>query len=246
MKPPAFVTTVFLSAGIITSAKAQTFQSPETRVVLLELFTSEGCSSCPPAEAWLGRLRESPRLWKEIVPVAFHVDYWDRLGWPDRFAKAEFTERQHRLAERWGGRSVYTPGFALNGREWRGWFQKPGLPTGDGTRPGILTVKLTDEATITFAPSETVKGRFQAEVALLGGGVEVDVKRGENAGRKLRHDFVVLDLESEPLTGERNALTATVRFPKELRDRATALAAWVTTGPAGPPLQATGGWLKGP
>ena len=60
------------------------FKSAPTQTALLELFTSEGCSSCPPAERWLTSLKESARLWKEFVPVAFHVDYWDHLGWRDR------------------------------------------------------------------------------------------------------------------------------------------------------------------
>src|SRR5207302_322482 len=69
------------------------FESGPKKIQLLELFTSEGCSSCPPAEASLGRLVNDPRLWHEFVPVAFHVDYWDQLGWKDPFASAEWTKR---------------------------------------------------------------------------------------------------------------------------------------------------------
>src|ERR1700676_1589940 len=94
------------------------FESKPARTHLLELFTSEGCSSCPPAEAWLGKLKSDDRLWKDFVPIAFHVDYWDGLGWKDRFAQPEWTRRQNSYAVRWGGSSVYTPGFVLDGREW--------------------------------------------------------------------------------------------------------------------------------
>ena len=75
-------------AGFATHASAASLQasSGEKRVTLVELYTSEGCSSCPPAEAWMNQLQDDPRLWREIVPVAFHVDYWDYIGWPDRFA----------------------------------------------------------------------------------------------------------------------------------------------------------------
>src|SRR6266581_5068954 len=79
-----------------SSPPATTFESGEARTMLVELFTSEGCSSCPPADAWISQLKESPDLWKKIVPVAFHVDYWNNLGWRDRFAKPEFTARQRR------------------------------------------------------------------------------------------------------------------------------------------------------
>ena len=80
---------------------------------LLELYSSEGCSSCPPAEAWLGNLRETPGLWRDFVPVAFHVNYWDRLGWPDRFASKAFTDREYVYASAWGSGTVYTPCFVL-------------------------------------------------------------------------------------------------------------------------------------
>ena len=82
---------------------ATTFESGETQSTLIELFTSEGCSSCPPAEKWMSALKSNQDLWKTIIPVAFHVDYWDRLGWRDCFAKPEFTSRQQRYAAAWGG-----------------------------------------------------------------------------------------------------------------------------------------------
>src|SRR5262249_16012523 len=82
---------------------ATTFESCEMQSQLLELFTLEGCSSCPPAEKWLSALKSSSYLWKKAVPIAFHVDYWDHLGWRDRFAKPEFTSRQQRYAAAWGG-----------------------------------------------------------------------------------------------------------------------------------------------
>src|SRR5438552_17449486 len=100
---------------------ATVFETGNTQSTLIELFISEGCSSCPPAEKWLSGLKSNRDLWKKIVPVAFHVDYWDRLGWRDRFAKPEFTSRQQRYAAAWGGDSGYTPGFVVNGKEWRGW-----------------------------------------------------------------------------------------------------------------------------
>src|SRR5437016_3348460 len=80
--------------------------SGPTRVALIELYTSEGCSSCPPAEQWLGELRTSPALWKEFVPVALHVNYWDHLGWRDALASKVFTEREHGYAAVWRASSV--------------------------------------------------------------------------------------------------------------------------------------------
>jgi hypothetical protein len=112
---------IWLAAGYVFASEPKTFESGDMQTTLIELFTSEGCSSCPPADAWMSRLKTNPDLWKNIVPAVFHVDYWDGLGWRDRFAKPEFTARQRQYVATWRGDSVYTPGFVVNGREWRDW-----------------------------------------------------------------------------------------------------------------------------
>ena len=75
---------IWWGTGHVFGSEPLVFESGEARTMLVELFTSEGCSSCPPADAWISQLKESPDLWKKIVPVAFHVDYWNNLGWRDR------------------------------------------------------------------------------------------------------------------------------------------------------------------
>ena len=221
---------------------ATTFESGDMQSSLIELFTSEGCSSCPPAEKWLSALKSSSDLWKKAVPVAFHVDYWDHLGWRDRLAKPEFTSRQQRYAAAWGGDSVYTPGFVVNGKEWRGWFGGNAMPI-TSTKVGVLRVSVGDDGKVsaTFIPSRPLT----LNVALLGNDLESDVKRGENSGRKLRHDFVVLQLAKSEMTNQGNLWTGTVLLSSNAEtDKATALAAWVKSGETAPPIQATGGWLK--
>jgi hypothetical protein len=223
---------------------ATVFESGETQNSLIELFTSEGCSSCPPAEKWMTALKSSQDLWKRTVPVAFHVDYWDHLGWRDRFAKPEFTARQQRYAAAWGGDSVYTPGFVVNGREWRDWFGGNVMPTTSG-RVGVLRVSLGDDRnlTVTFVPETTQPRALALNVALLGNDLESNVKRGENSGRKLRHDFVVLDLIKVDMVNASNRWTGSVALPmRSGNDKPTALAAWVTENST--PIQATGAWLK--
>ncbi|MGE5212374.1 MAG: DUF1223 domain-containing protein [Nitrospirota bacterium] len=223
---------------------ATTFESGDTQSTLIELFTSEGCSSCPPAEKWLTALKSKQELWKRIVPVAFHVDYWDRLGWRDRFAKPEFTSRQQRYAAGWGGDSVYTPGFVVNGKEWRGWFADSAVPT-ISTRVGVLRVSLANngKVTTTFVPDTARPRALAFNVALLGNELESDVKRGENSGRKLRHDFVVLDLVTINATNESNRWIGSTSIPMQWStDKPAAVAAWITE--EGRPIQATGGWLQ--
>jgi hypothetical protein len=237
---------IWLATGYILASEPKTFESGDTQCSLIELFTSEGCSSCPPAEKWLGALKSSSDLWKRAVPVAFHVDYWDHLGWRDRFAKPEFTARQQRYAAAWGGDSVYTPGFVVNGKEWRAWFGGSGMPT-TSTKVGVLRVSASDDGKVsaTFAPDTAQSRPLALNVALLGNDLESDVKRGENSGRKLRHDFVVLQLANSEMTNQGNLWTGTDLLSiNSGSDKATALAAWVRSGETAQPIQATGGWLK--
>ena len=111
---------VFIFIRTLAGAEFQ-FQSGPEQVPLVELYTSEGCSSCPRADAWMSGLRTHQDLWKGFVPVVFHVDYWDRLGWKDRFARRTFSQRQYDYAQIWSNESVYTPGVVLGGMEWQGW-----------------------------------------------------------------------------------------------------------------------------
>ena len=235
---------IWLAAGYVFASEPRTFESGETQSSLIELFTSEGCSSCPPAEKWMSALKSNQDLWKKTVPVAFHVDYWDRLGWRDRFAKPEFTSRQQRYAAAWGGDSVYTPGFVVNGKEWRTWFGGNTLPT-TSAKVGVLRVSLVGDGKLsaTFVPDITQPRALALNLALLGNDLESDVKRGENSGRKLRHDFVVLTLSKFDMTKESDRWTASFDLPKPSgADKPSALAAWITQNAT--PIQATGGWLR--
>ncbi len=218
------------------------FESGPTRTHLLELFTSEGCSSCPPAEAWLSKLKDEPRLWRDFVPIAFHVEYWDRLGWRDPFAAKEWTARQYDYSARWRSTSVYTPGFVLDGREWR----NSGLPAASNDKAGVLTVSVTDGNRVAakFTPAADEKRKLELHVARLGFDLRIDVGAGENRGRKLQHDFVVLSLAKESLVSfEANLPLPPSRSPQVKAGR-EAIAAWVTEEGGMEPIQAVGGWLR--
>ena len=216
------------------AAATRQFSSGEHRTHLLELFSSEGCSSCPPAEAWLGGLRTAPSLWRDFVPVAFHVAYWDLLGWRDRFATREFTARQYAYASVWGGDSVYTPAFVLDGTEWRYSAEGPGQ---SAERVGVLSVEYSAEGIcrVKFA------GEGEVHAAILGGGIVSPVLAGENAGRTLNHEFVALSLTNGPLVSG----VAEIKLPVPAVPGVSrhALAVWVTRGAGLTPVQATGGWL---
>jgi hypothetical protein len=230
-------------ASAIARADQLQFESGEKRVALVELFTSEGCSSCPPAERTLSKLTTHPSLWKTFVPVAFHVNYWDNLGWKDRLASVEFTQRQHAYASAWRSDTVYTPEFVLNGREWQ-WAGADMLAHESKETPGVLTVSQNDPRNfiVTFASTQPMTGDLTAHVALLGFGVTSDVGRGENAGRKLTHDFVALSHHESKLQG--SPLRAEFKLDENSSEsQRRALVAWVRVVGDPTPIQATGGWL---
>ncbi|MBK6908426.1 MAG: DUF1223 domain-containing protein [Rhodocyclaceae bacterium] len=177
-------------AGAVSGCVAQ---SGEQRAVLLELYTSEGCDSCPPADRRLSQWRAQGSVGGRLVPLAFHVDYWDRLGWSDRFASPHFTERQYRMASLARSRLVYTPQFLRNGRDWRSAGSPleglEELPPGAaialewrGTQSGKLTISGTIAA---------ARPGAEAWLALYENKLESRVLAGENIGKVLRHDSVV-------------------------------------------------------
>jgi len=175
-------------------------QSPGFRAAVIELYTSEGCSSCPPADDWLRKLSRDDLESARVVPLALHVDYWNYLGWEDPFSKTQFTARQRTRATHNGSRTIYTPGLFLNGREWRGWHR-------DGVAGHLA--RLASErpaANIELRVSAAGNGirlqgvidwnttpREQARLylAVVEDGLITTIAAGENAGRTLHHDHVV-------------------------------------------------------
>jgi len=239
---------VFLAlfcTGLSTQAETVNVQSPEQQTTLLELFTSEGCSSCPTADRWLSGLKDDPRLWRQLIPVAFHVDYWDYIGWPDRFARPEYSHRQSAHAMNWGNGRVYTPGLVQNGEEWSGWFHDRELVL--DTRKTVGTLQLNIDAQdcrVRFEPSTTAPAQLELNIAVLGFDLSSEVAAGENRGRTLQHDFVVLGYKRIALQHSGAGFTARTKLPPlQVEARRRAVAAWISAPQDPRPLQAVGGWL---
>ncbi len=152
------------------------------QVTLLELYTSQGCSSCPPAERWLNEYINSDELWTRVVPVALHVDYWDYIGWKDPFATSEHGERQRDYARAGRTRTVYTPGCFVIGRDWRGWTMRMN-PRNSDRQPGNLSATIADDRMTASFPAHD--GPMELNVVILGFGIETDIQRGENRNRTL-------------------------------------------------------------
>jgi hypothetical protein len=235
---PLIVLLPLVVVGALARAEPLQFSSSGGNKLLIELYTSEGCSSCPPAERFLNRLGERPDIWSTYVPVAFHVDYWNRLGWRDRFSRPVYSQRQRRYAELGYLDSVYTPGFVVNGREWRrGWFRFEPPPAQAGA--GDLRLRLEDGQVSAHYVAEADKYRLY--LALLGMGLRTEISAGENRGRSARHDFVVLSLVTADSFDGRWQMS--MPRAEESGAESYALAAWVGRGEDPTPLQVVGGPL---
>jgi hypothetical protein len=249
----AFIPLVMLMGGYpaVTQASGCAAISAPHRTALVELYTSEGCNSCPPADRWLSH--QTAQVWdpRRITALAFHVDYWDRLGWKDRFAQPAFSARQRALVAQQGSRTVYTPQVMVNGRtlaEWRqpDTFAQRIVDLNAQPAPADLHVELFVE------PEQwrvQTTGRMRAPVAANPVGVFVAVYQdqlsspvtaGENAGERLQHDRVVRAMEGPLSIDFDGHFTHSVAFPlpNEFVAREAGVVVFLQQIPAGEVVQA--------
>ena len=232
-----------LSAATVNAASCQAVSAAQ-QVTVVELYTSEGCDSCPPADRWLSGLKRRP----DVLAAAFHVDYWDRLGWKDRFADPTFTARQAQTQSHSGAKFSYTPQVLVNGRDWRRW---PDLPT--ARQPAVVQVLLKREQTDRVSVQVTPGAAAPAQLALWWAVLEDDhssaVKAGENAGVTLRHDHVVRSSGSRPAWRREQSEPWVIQLPSRsdlsrpalpagAQPRASRFLVVVTDAATGAPLQA--------
>lgn len=186
-------------ANALANSQSCSASSGPMRTSLLELFTSEGCSSCPPADRWLSGLRAQPGNKQRLAPLAFHVDYWNRLGWADRFSKPAYSARQRWIADVNHARTIYTPQFVLDGRDARP--MQSGLPAVQNERAAAAEIRL--ELAPPAGGRIKIRGEARMRVpkegaqvflALYENNLTTRIEAGENAGRLLRHDYVVREL----------------------------------------------------
>ena len=221
------------------SADPQIIQSGPTRTAMIELFTSEGCSSCPPAENWLNNFARDDGLWKTYVPMAWHVDYWDYLGWKDRFSRPEFSQRQHRYANFRDRRSVFTPSVVVNGKS----LKSASINNNPDNKPGNLSIKIDNhKVTADFTPSTVIDQPVTFNLVLMGMNLKSHITAGENEGMNVKHNFVVLDYQQTESNNHHWELT----LPNHAIQPGTqyAVAGWVSTASDPSPLQAAGNYLQ--
>ncbi|MEO8119148.1 MAG: DUF1223 domain-containing protein [Rhodoferax sp.] len=182
---PVLLALLALPLAALGASPACEVRSGERLTPVIELYTSEGCSSCPPADQWLSTLKGKP-----VVAQAFHVGYWDYIGWVDRFATPANSSRQREMAATNGLRGIYTPQLVRNGRDWRDYARAL-----DGNAPARATISLqrtdaNDSFEARVSPASGV-GSWSAYWTVTEHGHSSRVKAGENAGATLQHDFVV-------------------------------------------------------
>jgi hypothetical protein len=223
--------------------------SPDYTIALLELYTSEGCDSCPPADRWFSALdlgATPPR----VAALAFHVDYWDRLGWHDRFDSSAFTQRQYEQMQRHDTAFVYTPQVLLQGTDFASWRSAP-QPTralaAINARPARATIELAaapgHHAVVAIdvhvrVPQMADRDHAVVAVALVQSGLASDVKSGENAGKHLVHDHVVRAWRSGLAVGASGELRQRVELPLPADSGPMQIVAWAEDSANGDVLQA--------
>jgi hypothetical protein len=192
---------LFLLGALAAPAQAEQCRaaSGPATAALVELYTSEGCSSCPPADRWLSALSKRYPA-ERVVPIALHVDYWDYIGWKDRYAKREFSLRQRKLSQLQRLALVYTPQVLVGGADFRPWYgpEFDRAVAAINARPARARIELE----IVPATSRTMALKVRASVMEADGALYLAayenrlrsrVSAGENRGRTLDHDHVVLD-----------------------------------------------------
>jgi hypothetical protein len=176
------------AGGSALGASCEAVSGPQLTPVL-ELYTSEGCSSCPPADRWLSQLKPAAAQGK-VVAQAFHVGYWDYIGWVDRFATPAHTARQRQVAALNNQRSIYTPQLVRNGQDWRD-FASALSQRGEPAQAAIKLVRQENDAFEANVVPVNASGTWSAYWTVTEHGHNSKVKSGENAGEFLQHDFVV-------------------------------------------------------
>jgi hypothetical protein len=191
--------------------------------VVVELFTSQGCSSCPPADALLTEIARDASLRGRVIPLAFHVDYWNRLGWRDPFSSAEWSRRQYAYVGALRANSAYTPQMVVNGaREFvgshRGAFEEAVVAASNRKPSGSVQLTVTRRGA-EAAVRVRAKGAGDVVLAVFDSSPPTAVARGENTGRTISNDNVVRRLiRAGALTGGALDRTVTVAIDPSWKD----------------------------
>ncbi len=195
---PLLKTTLMLSLLLPTILVADpvSVKSGPYQTAVVELYTSEGCSSCPPADNWLAQLIQLPEGELDVLALSFHVDYWDYLGWKDEFASPRYSQRQRDLGKINRQRTIYTPEFFVDGMEARGSGNIIGkIRKANQTNASVdleLVHDINDQKLkLRLSSQDNSEQNPRVQFVVYENELSNQVKRGENAGRELKHQRVV-------------------------------------------------------
>lgn len=204
--PLTIAVTAVLCLAANAAASQCTAASGQRRVALLELYTSEGCDSCPPTDRWVGSLPARGFGLERVVVLGFHVDYWNYLGWTDPYAQKKFSERQRASMARSGARVVYTPQLLFDGRDYRPALARDDIreriiAANQRLAGAAISLKLKHSSGDSLSASGTVtigdaavRDSAHTYLALYENNLSNRITAGENRGKYLQHDFVVREL----------------------------------------------------
>ncbi len=247
MTPLALFSTAILLVALPAQGATCSASSGARRVALLELYTSEGCDSCPPADRWVSALPARGLGADRVLTLAYHVDYWNYLGWRDPFAQARFSERQRHANARIGSRTVYTPQLMLGGKDYRRGDVRDAfaehIAAVNREQPGAdiaLSMTLRGDTLESSARVALRQAQAGAAVflALYENRLANQVSAGENRGKRLTHDFVVRELAGPFAAGAPQAVNHGFRVAPSWKLGDLTVAAFVQTAATGEVLQA--------
>lgn len=236
---------IYSPSGVAACKDTLQAESGSKTVSIAELYTSEGCDSCPPTDKWFSTISFKK---SGVVPLAFHVDYWDYIGWKDRFGKPGFADRQRTLVALQGSRTVYTPQVMFNGKDARGNTSDARFdnsirelaaqkPAANISLRGQLAADSIDVAVGVNLADELSRKDAALYIALSENNLVSRVTAGENKGVSLKHDHVVREL-SGPFPLSTPEIKRTINVPKEWKREDMNLVAFVQNTRSGEILQA--------
>lgn len=253
MKRLSIVAILFttLSLQSLQAENSKSFTNSSKNSSLIELYTSEGCHSCPPAEKYIYGLKNHSNLFKLVFPIVFHVNYWDYLGWKDQLAQEKYTTRQRKLARLSRSNTIYTPGVYNNSNKWPEWRKRSNTISSRQLTQGKLTAEVKgDQVSIRYsalsnsskkpaAKQQKQSPIFDFHFVVLGQSIKTKIQSGERTGETVEHDFAVLALKKKS-----SSQTVSFSIKSELANfKGKAIVVWVTQKGSEKPLQITGGYI---
>ncbi len=224
----------FLLVAWVSPTRTSNLTTDLPGVTVVELFTSQGCSSCPPADAVLRDIaQQSEEQNLTVYVLSFHVDYWNRLGWKDPYSHSDFTERQRTYTQTWQNSQMYTPQMTVNGnpgfvgsRKQQAWQEIKGALKQPAQSSINLQVAISGEqATMAYQVTGDYQGKH-LQIALVEKNIQTSVRRGENGGKTLHHTHVVRNFSSRSLNSSAQG-KVTLQLPEDLKTANASIIAYV-------------------